>query len=206
MTILLSTAYWPNLHYYFYILHANTVCIESQDHYMKQSYRNRCEIVTANGKQALTIPVRHIAAKMKVSEVELSYATKWQANHWGAITSAYGNSPYFEYFEDEIRRFYFERTELLLDYNMSQLRCIDRILRISKEYIVTGEYMKEPAEMIDLREAIHPKKSFTEDELVRKRFSEPYYQTFSEKMPFVPNLSILDLIFNRGLDAISYLS
>jgi len=204
-SVLLSTAYWPNLQYFYYVLNFENVFIESHEHYQKQSFRNRAQILTANGVLDLTIPVQS-ANKVAISSVEISYKENWQANHWRAITSAYKNSPYFEFFEDEIRAFYAGQPQYLFQYNSLQLKTVLKIMRIKKEIHFTANYQKEIKDVFDLREKIHPKINFTNDLNTKAILEKPYYQTFGEKFPFQPNLSILDLLFNKGLGTIEYLN
>ncbi len=204
MRALLSTAYWPNQHYFYYVLHSESVEIEQFEHYGKQSYRNRTTILAANGALDLSIPVRHRETKELTKDIEISYQELWQLKHWRAITSAYRNAPYFEYFESEIGDFYkHKKYNLLLDYNLAQLQCLLKILKQKKTIQLTSEYLKINGET-DLREKIHPKKKFNKDSTV-DFLNIPYYQTFSEKHFFHPNLSTLDLIFNKGLFALEYL-
>ena len=96
MKVLLSTAYWPNLHYFFYLLNSDEAVIEQHDHYQKQSYRNRTRILSANGPLDLQIPVKKSAQKEEVTGIEISHTESWRQIHWVAICSAYGKSPFFE--------------------------------------------------------------------------------------------------------------
>lgn len=203
MNILLSTAYWPNLHYFYYIFNADTITIEQHDNYNKQSYRNRTRILTANGILDLTVPIKKNAHKELVSNLQISYSEPWQTKHWRAITSAYKNSPYFDFFEDDIKKMYTTYYEYLIDYNLEQLKIIFGLLRIKKEIILSTEYIKEPENTIDLREHIHPKKTFSKDG-PDNFLLKSYYQTFESKFGFTPNLSILDLVLNKGLDTLHY--
>ena len=201
--ILLSTAYWPSLEYFYYLLKAKNVHIEKYEHYEKQSYRNRCRILSANGPLELIIPVEKKCTS--IADVRISYKEKWQQNHWRAIESAYRNTAYFEFFEEEIRNFYTEPEEFLLEYNLKQLQTIFDILRIKKELHFTNEYKKEYSGITDLRERIHPKHSGFSSENVELILNRRYYQVFEEKFGFHKNLSILDLIFHQGLRTIEYL-
>jgi hypothetical protein len=204
MKTLLNTAYWPNLHYFYYLLYSDPVLVEQFDTYHKQSFRNRTQILSANGILDLTIPIAKKGGKELTKDVVISYAENWQINHWRAITSAYKNSPYFEFFEQEIKAFYSKKYESLVDYNSQQLECIFKILKLSKKISFTTAFEKKPEGFNDLRDVIHPKKDFRIDSHAKEILLKPYYQTFGEKFGFAPNLSILDLIFNTGLGAISY--
>ena len=197
-TVILSSAYLPNLTWYHYFTKAGQVFIEKHEHYMKQSFRNRCEIYSANGKLSLIIPLEKNADKELITEKKISYKENWQIKHWRAITSAYKNSPYFEYFEDEFKPYYNERHEFLFDYNQALLQTINKILRIKKEIQFTEAYSKLP-EGLDLRESIHPKK----EALI---LMKPYHQVFSDKHGFNSDLSIIDLLFNKGLETPLFLS
>jgi hypothetical protein len=195
---LFQTAYWPCLHYFYYGLRSDRIIIDREEHYQKQSYRNRTTILTANGPLALTIPV--IARNNQpVKQVTIAYAEKWQLQHWRAITSAYSNSPYFEFFETEIKVFYEQPYEYLLAFNSAQLKTLFKILKIKKEIAYTEQYHAHVEGINDYR-FIHPKVSWKEDKGCREIISRPYYQTFENKFPFQPNMSALDMIFNVGLE------
>lgn len=205
MTPLLETAYWPNLHYFFYILNNEHSCIEQFESYHKQSFRNRTQILTANGKLDLSIPVKKVKDPGITKDVEISYAENWQIKHWRAITSAYRNSPYFDFFEEEIFDFYNQQFPSLIQYNLSQLQLIFKLLKLKKEITLTADFEKQPTGILDLRGTIHPKKSYLLDINVKDFLQKYYYQTFEDKFQFQPNLSILDLLFNKGLEAVDYL-
>ncbi len=206
MDVLLSSAYWPNLHYFYHVLHAERLVIEQHEHYGKQSYRNRCVILSANGPLILSIPVKNLKPKQLISEVEIAYKENWRAKHWRAIQSAYNNSPYFEYFEQDIKHFYESEYTHLLEYNLNQLKLLLKLFRITKHISLSRSFEKTPTLGIDLREYSEPKLSFTKEPLLRDLLNRAYYQTFETKFPFVPNLSILDLLFNKGLESLDYLN
>lgn len=205
MKALLSTAYWPNLHYFYYVLNSELICIEQFENYQKQSFRNRTTILSANGPLDLSIPVRKKAIKELSKDIEISYSENWQAKHWRAIVSAYKNSPYFEHFEGEIEFFYDRKHENLLEFNLEQMQVLFRILKLKKEIKLSEKYEKELVDFSDLRESIHPKLDFKKDANCVGKLMKPYYQTFENKFEFVPDLSILDLIFNKGLETLEYL-
>ena len=205
MNVLLVTSYWPNLHYFFYVLNASIIQIEQFDNYSKQSYRNRTQILSANGILNLSIPIKKNKSEKVVNAIEISYKEDWQKNHWRAITSAYKNSPYFDFFEEDLRVFYSNKYNLLIDYNTDQLKFIVKVLKQKKNIQLTKQYESNPDSVIDLRTIIHPKQSYLSDKLVANKLDQSYYQTFENKISFTPNLSILDLLFNKGLQTIDYL-
>lgn len=206
MNVLLSSAYWPNLHYFYHVLHAESLVIEQHEHYGKQSYRNRCVILSANGPLILSIPVKNLKPKQLISEVEITYKENWRSKHWRAIQSAYNNSPYFEYFEQDIKHFYESEYTHLLEYNLHQLKLLLKLFRIEKNISFTKLFDKSVEQGTDLRPYSDPKLDYTEDPLVQELLTHPYYQTFETKFTFVPNLSILDLLFNKGLESLDYLN
>lgn len=205
MNVLLVTSYWPNLHYFFYVLNASIIHIEQFDNYSKQSYRNRTQILSANGVLNLSIPIKKNKLEKVVNSIEISYKEDWQKNHWRAITSAYKNSPYFDFFEEDLKVFYSNKYNLLIDYNIDQLKFIIKVLKQKKNIQLTKQYESNPESVIDLRTIIHPKQSYLSDKLVANKLDQSYYQTFENKISFTPNLSILDLLFNKGLQTIDYL-
>ena len=205
MNVLLVTSYWPNLHYFFYVLNASIIHIEQFDNYSKQSYRNRTQILSANGILNLSIPIKKNKSEKVVNSIEISYKEDWQKNHWRAITSAYKNSPYFDFFEEDLKVFYSNKYNLLIDYNTDQLKFIVKVLKQKKNIQLTKQYESNPESVIDLRTIIHPKQSYLSDKLVANKLDQSYYQTFENKISFTPNLSILDLLFNKGLQTIDYL-
>ena len=205
MNVLLVTSYWPNLHYFFYVLNASIINIEQFDNYSKQSYRNRTQILSANGILNLSIPIKKNKSEKVVNAIEISYKEDWQKNHWRAITSAYKNSPYFDFFEEDLKVFYSNKYNLLIDYNTDQLKFIIKVLKQKKNIQLTKQYESNPESVIDLRTIIHPKQSYLSDKLVANKLDQSYYQTFENKISFTPNLSILDLLFNKGLHTIDYL-
>ena len=205
MNVLLVTSYWPNLHYFFYVLNASIINIEQFDNYSKQSYRNRTQILSANGILNLSIPIKKNKSEKVVNSIEISYKEDWQKNHWRAITSAYKNSPYFDFFEEDLKVFYSNKYNLLIDYNTDQLEFIVKVLKQKKDIQLTKQYERNPESVIDLRTIIHPKQSYLSDKLLANKLDQSYYQTFENKISFTPNLSILDLLFNKGLHTIDYL-
>jgi hypothetical protein len=201
--LLLSTAYFPPISWMATALRFEEVCIEIHETYPKQTYRNRCRIATSSGVLNLTIPVNRINGNhTKTNEVRIDYAQNWQLLHWRSIVTAYSKSPYFLFYRDCFEPIFNLKSETLLDLNFSVLTAISKALNIKDLRIVSTEEYLDGQGFIDLRNEFNPKvktnKSVT-IELPR------YIQTFEENHGFIPDLSILDLIFNLGPQAHPYL-
>lgn len=195
--LLLSTAYMPNLQYIRAIAMSGAAMVEQWETFPKQTYRNRCEIVTAGGRMTLTVPVVKACSHQLTRDVRISYDTPWQSKHWQAIKSAYGSSPFFMYFKDELEPFYRERTVFLLDYNCKILNTLLSILDIKASITLTDDYIRGDAPLYrDLRNVIHPK--VRQEQGMDFYDATPYPQVFDSRMPFEPNLSVIDAIFNNG--------
>jgi hypothetical protein len=199
-TVILSTAYLAPVEYYRQMYNSARTMIEGQDNYVKQTYRNRCIIASANGLQMLSIPVvKPDSPKCPTRDVRIAEHGNWRHLHWNAIVSAYNSSPFFEYYAGDFRPFYEKPQGFLFDFNESLRELVCSLLDIVPPLSYPGEYLIPSAEDIDLREAIHPKK-----EIDAWKF-KPYYQVFENKYGFQANLSIIDLLFNMGPEAVLYL-
>ena len=195
-------------------LSPSVVYIEACENYQKQSYRNRCRFYAADGVQSLSFPVVHEEGTYKhpVSRIKIDYSTPWVQQHKRAIVSAYRTSAYFEYYQDEFFAILDSRHERLLDLNMALMRffiektgiCVD--LRMTQDYSSEGFVSAEDGTVIkceDLREVIHPKRP---DTIMKDLdLEKSYFQVFSGKYGFQPDLSVMDLLFNEGPDSILYL-
>lgn len=199
--VCLSTAYFPSVSYVKEILRADTVWIEQNDYYVRQTYRNRCYIAAANGKMALSIPVeRNLTEKGLVKDIRISDHDNWRHQHWQSIVSAYGMSPFFEYFEDDIAPFFTKRWKFLIDFNMEITHKLLDLLEIDKQLKLTDEYCADfQNKVVDLRLKTKVHKEVPLE-------TKPYYQVFDAKYGFLPDLSVLDLIFNMGNESILYLT
>jgi len=200
MTPLLSTSFLPPVEY-FAFLTQQEVHVECCEHYQKQSFRTRCTILTANGQETLSLPVVHCPDKEPITQTRIDYKTPWQRTLWRAIESAYGGSPFFLYYRDALQPFFEKRFESLFDYNLQITRTLVSLLRLPAVIVLTEDF--KPIADPDLREMIHPRRQSKADYPLR--LTEPYYQVFAHKFGFVPNLSIIDLIFNLGPSASEYL-
>jgi hypothetical protein len=198
-SVLLSTAYLAPVQYYTKFLCYKNIYIEVEENYQKQSYRNRCIILSANGPLSLTIPVTKDSPKTKTKDIKIDNSLEWQKNHWTSIESAYSSSPFFEFFQDEFFHFYSRDYDFLLDFNAEIQDYILEQLEIEPGIHHTQEFEKYPVDIDDYRDVIHPKKRMQKkDPLFQPAY---YHQVFDEKYGFVENMSIIDLLFNEGPNA-----
>ncbi|MBA2583667.1 MAG: WbqC family protein [Bacteroidetes bacterium] len=183
--------------YYCCLAKFKEICIENHETYSRQSYRNRCSIYAANGILNLSIPV-NATNNTVIKEVTIEHSENWQRQHWRSISSAYKSSPYFIYYDYELQPFYEKPFKYLIDFNEEIQNKFLTLLNLSVHPFSSLTYDKFVENSVDLRELIHPKKS--------NLFSLPQYnQVFIEKHGFIPNLSILDLLFNQGPESKEYL-
>ena len=205
---LLSSAYLGPVQYFTKLIQYDEVWIELSEHFLKQSYRNRCTILTANGPQSLSIPVTEGSnSKKEIRNVLISFDHPWQKQHWKALLSAYNNAPFFEYYADSIAPFYHEKKwKFLTDFNREIQSVVLTELGQPVRTKVTGQFCPVddlPSGMDDFRYAINPKAS---RQIGDVHFAPHIYmQVFQEKFGFIPNLSILDLLFNEGPMALDVL-
>lgn len=201
MQILLSSAYLPPVQYFAHLQSAEQVWIEQYDHYQKQTYRNRCVIAAHDGPLSLTVPIeKPNTQKAFMRDIRISDHGNWRHLHWNAIESAYNHTPFFEYYKDDFRPFYEKKFDFLVDYNEQLCQLVCQLIDIDTSFQRTESYIAEPSNtIIDLRDAIHPKKEVMDD---ASFVVIPYYQVFQERLGFLPNLSIIDLLFNMGPEAI----
>ena len=199
--ILLHPCYFGPVSQYIYIPKASEVIFENEDNYQKQTYRNRMYVYGANGKLLLNIPVKHTGGKrqhQKCKEVRIENSFNWQNQHWKSLETAYRTSPFFEFYEDEFRPLYEKKTKFLMDFNYRCTELALDCLQLEPEISRTQEYFREPQNMINGRNLVNAKNQLSLP-------LEAYTQVFQDKHGYIKNLSIVDLIFNLGPAAGTYL-
>ena len=199
--ILLSTTYFGPVQWYQKLHRAEYVLIEQWESFQKQTYRNRCLIATTQGIQTLTVPVER-SSEGCIRDLRISDHGNWRHLHWNALQSAYGESPFFEYYQDDIRPFFTERWNYLLDFNEAIRAKMCELIDIQPHVAQTESWREEcGVGSVDFRTAINPKHPAPDPDFTPR----PYYQVYREKHGFLPNLSVLDLLFNMGPESIFYL-
>lgn len=200
MKALLSTTYFGPVQWYQKLYRSDEAIIEACENFQKQTYRNRCIIATTQGMQALTIPVTR-GDDPTIRDVRISDHGNWRHLHWNALQSAYGESPFFEYYQDDIRPFFEKRWDFLFDFNEEIRMKVCELIDIEPTVTLTSEYSDSSDTARDYRYAINPKHPVPDPDFMPKK----YYQVYLQKHGFLPNLSILDLLFNMGPESIFYL-
>ena len=199
-TALLSTAYFGPVQWFQKVNRYDLAIVDERESFLKQTYRNRCIIATANGPQALTVPVER-GATGDISSLRISDHGNWRHIHWNALCSAYGESPFFDYYEDDVRPFFEERWEYLCDYNMAIAQKMCELLQVKEPVSTADVGTVDVSSVADFRSLIRPKHAQPDAEFEAR----PYWQVFGQKNGFLPNLSVLDLLFNMGNEAVLYL-
>jgi hypothetical protein len=196
-SILLSTAYLPPIQYISKFLLHKQVFLEKHENYQKQSYRNRCYIYGANGRQCLVIPVKKLKGeKTRITEVEIDNSKNWQQIHLKSIESAYRLSPFYEYYAEDFSNSFDRKAHYLFEFNLNLLQTILNQLEIKTPVSLTTIYEKKSFDCQDMRQCIHPKEQLTIPDINFQPIT--YQQVFQERCGFIPNLSIIDLLFNEG--------
>ena len=206
--ILLHPAYFGPVSQFVALAKADKVYFENEDNYQKQTYRNRMYIYDSNGKLLLNIPIKHRSAltgepkeagkHQLYKEVRIENDFEWQKQHWRALKASYQTSPFFEFYEDEIYPLYHKKFNYLLDFNYACLEFATEALQLDFDINKTSGYIFNPKDKEDLRNLINAK--------AKPKFEHEHYtQVFQEKHGFLPNLSILDLIFNEGPNSLNFL-
>ena len=200
--VVLSTAYFAPVAYYALLYHEPDVVIEAHENYNKQSYRNRMFIGTNQGPLALSVNIeKGYEVKSPIREVRLSNHGDWRHQHEIALMSNYGSTPFYDYYIDDILKVLYCDQQTLFGLNEKIRELICRFIGITTKVRYSEHYLdNESMEFRDLRNSLHPKKDIS---IAMPEFeAKPYYQVTGQKQPFMPNLSILDLLFNLGPESI----
>lgn len=197
MSLFIPTYFSP-ISQYGMIYQSDELTFEVEDNFQKQTYRNRCYIYGANGKQLLNIPIMHSKSdkKQKTKDILIEAGSNWQKQHYKSLKIAYSNSPFFEFYEDDLKVIFDKSYRYLLDVNIDTFLFINEALDLQKHYSLTKEYEKLPAQ--DYRNFAIAKSGVNYS-------TNPYTQVFDDKFGFIKNLSILDLLFMEGPNSISFL-
>jgi hypothetical protein len=196
MQTLLCSAYLPPITFFTAICNGGDVVFEQYDNYRKQTYRNRCAIATSNGRQILTIPVEKTESpKQLMKDVRISDHGDWRHLHWNALESAYMNSPFFIYYQDDFRPIYEKKFNFLLDFNIELTKVMIDLIGIKTNISLSDSYEQTVKDTIDFRNLIEPDYTISDG-------IQPYYQVFKQKNGFIGNLSIIDLLSNMGPESL----
>ncbi|MGN0068702.1 MAG: WbqC family protein [Prevotella sp.] len=210
---LLAATYFGPVQWYQKLNRFGQCLVEQYEHFVKQTYRNRCVIATANGAQTLSVPIESTGGKdgkVLMRDVRISDHGNWRHLHWNALLSAYGESPFFEFYADDIRPFFEKKWTFLLDFDMEITETLCNLLDVRPDIGLTGSFtpIKKQGEedagllpLADFRETIRPKHPLADSAFQPRA----YYQVYARKHGFLPNMSVLDLLFNMGNEAIFYL-
>ena len=198
MDILIHPTYFPSISTYIAIAKADSITLEMEDNFQKQTNRNRMYIYSANGLQLLNIPVKHLKNSHQMSkDIQLETEFDWQKQHFKSLEAAYRSSPFFEFFEDILMPVFEKDYKFLMDLNLDTMTIISKCIGLKTSFSKTEEFQKE-TDLVDFRNLAAGKKDQTQ--------ITPYTQVFGEKYGFLHNLSILDLLFNEGRYSLDYLN
>ncbi len=198
--ILIESQLFPPISFFAVILDFEMLKLEACENFQKRSYRNRYRIGSTQGVLELSIPlVKGKNQQQSIRDVMICRSNNWPVQHLRALQSSYGKTAYFQYYKDELQDLFMNKTSYLFEFNVSVLECLINWLglRVSLEFTKQFELNAAPGSL-DLRNQIKLKQSISNQII-------PYYQVYSEKIGFIPNLSILDLLFHKGPESIFYL-
>ena len=200
--LLIETQYFPPIQFFRMAEKYDVLVIEAKEHYQKTGYRNRCVIAGPNGIQRLTVPlVKGKNEQQPITNTTIANDTAWQKMHWQAIQTAYGKSPFFEFYAPELRSIFEKEWTYLFDLNSEIIQTLKELLQGSFSIEKTSIYSKKPeAPIFDFRNKMAPKNRIKPENLM-----PPYPQVFESKNGFLSNLSILDLLFCVGPESYYYL-
>ncbi|MDI5898284.1 WbqC family protein [Flavobacterium sp. LB2P84] len=200
MNILIHPTYFPSISHFAAMVQSENITFEVEDNFQKQTNRNRTYIYSPNGIQLLNIPVKHSKeSHQKTKDIKIETDFDWQKQHFKSLEAGYRSSPFFEFFEDDIRPIFEKKYTFLLDLNFEVLAVLSKCFRLKLDYTTTTEYFHDvdTATIIDFRALVNGKKDLS--------LFESYTQVFDDKHGFINNLSVLDLLFNEGKYAMDYL-
>ena len=197
--IIIEPHYLGSLEYYCLISSVDSIAIEINDRFQKQTFRNRCYLPGSSKVLPLIVPVSYSSSSL-TKEVTIDHSQRWKKDHWGAIYSAYGKAPFFEFFVDSFQEILGGNHKYLVDLNEKLLQLTMKLLKVNVNMTYSNSF-QDNSQAVDFRNVILPKKSFTDRKIYQSR---PYSQIFSDT--FIPNMSILDLIMCEGPQAAEVLS
>ena len=198
--VVLHPVYFPNIATLCAMV-KNSVLWEVNDNYQKQTYRNRCHIATDSGRHLLTIPIKHVGGstgRQKYKEVRIDNSYRWQQQHWRTLQTAYRTSAYFEFYEDDLLPLYTKHFDFLMDFNFATIQFLSESLSIDFSKDKTAAYQLHYEGVLDGRGLVNAKKSLVFGQ-------HHYFQVFDDRNEFITNTSGLDLLFNEGTNALTYL-
>ena len=199
MDLIIHPNYLPSTSQFLLMVNSKKLIFEINDNFLKQTFRNRTYIYGANGKLILSIPVIHSQKNRKLlKDVKISYSHDWPTQHWKSFQISYRSSPFFEYYEDKLIDLYKRREKYLCDFNLKSIDIISEMLKINLEYVFTKKYEDNYSNKLDYRKNCK--------KIDSKYKINKYTQVFESKHGYIENLSVLDLIFNEGPNAVNFLN